>query len=102
MTSLLEGMGGEVKSFHNAEDVLRHANIEYADYFIADYRLSGSLNGIQLLERLRQKLGKPINAVLMTGDTSPAFIVESTDCSWNVLHKPVNLDKLLSSFRLHS
>lgn len=99
MISLLEGMGGEVKHFHSAEDALRHADIGYADYFISDYMLSGKLNGIQFLNQVRQKLGRPINGVLMTGDTSPAFLAASTDCAWAVLHKPINLSMLLSRLR---
>lgn len=97
MTNWLEGMGGEVKCFHSAEAALRHADIGYADYYIADYMLGGALNGIQFLNKIRQKLGKPINAVLMTGDTSSAFIRHAVDCDWPVLHKPVNTSKLISA-----
>lgn len=96
MTNWLEGMGGEVKCFHSGEATLRHADIEYADYFIADYMLGGKLNGIQFLNLVRQKLGKPINAVLVTGDTSAAFIRHAVDCDWPVLHKPINTSKLIS------
>lgn len=96
MTNWLEGMGGEVKCFHSAEAALRHADIGYADYYIADYMLGGKLNGIQFLNEIRRKLGKPINAVLMTGDTSAAFIRHAVDCDWPVLHKPINTAKLIS------
>ncbi|MBI5007828.1 MAG: CHASE domain-containing protein [Nitrosomonadales bacterium] len=97
MVNWLEGMGGEVKCFHSAEDALRHANIDYADYFIADYMLGGAINGIQFLNMVRHKLGKPINAVLVTGDTSAAFIRHAVDCDWLVLHKPINTSKLISA-----
>lgn len=96
MINWLEGMGGEVKCFHNAEEALRHANIDHADYYIADYMLGGTLNGIQFLNLLRQKVGKPIKAVLVTGDTSAAFIRHAVDCDWPVLHKPINTSKLIS------
>lgn len=97
MTNWLEGMGGEVKCFHSAEAALRHADIGYADYFIADYMLGGKLNGIQFLNLVRQKLGKQINAVLVTGDTSASFIRHAVDCDWPVLHKPINTSKLIST-----
>ena len=97
MVSLLEGMGGKVDCFHSAEDALDHAGIEHADYFIVDYMLGDSLNGIQFLNRVRQKLGRPIHAVLMTGDTSAAFIREAADCNWPALHKPVNILRLKSA-----
>lgn len=102
MTNWLEGMGGEVKCFHSAEAALRHANIEYADFYIADYMLEGALNGIQFLNLIRQKLGKPINAVLVTGDTSAAFIRHAVDCDWPVLHKPINTSKLISILGAHN
>jgi len=97
MTNLLEGMGGEVKCFNSAEDALGYANIEHADYYIADYMLGGALNGAQFLNQLHEKMGKPINAVLVTGDTSPEFIREVADCDWPVLHKPTNITKLIAS-----
>jgi two-component system, sensor histidine kinase len=97
MISLLEGMGGEVKCFHNAEEALHHADVEHADYHIVDYMLGGTHNGIQFLNLLCQKRGKPINAVLMTGDTSSNFIRKAETLDWPVLHKPVNVSKLISS-----
>ena len=96
MINWLEGMGGEVKCFHSAEDALRHPHIEHADYYIADYMLGGTLNGIQFLNLVRQKLGRPIHAVLVTGDTSAAFIRDAVNCDWPVLHKPINTSRLIS------
>lgn len=97
LTQSLEGLGGEVKCFHNAEDALHHANTMRADCYIADYMLSSTLNGLQFLNLLRQKLGKPINATLVTGDTSTSFIREAENCDWPVLHKPVSTFKLIAS-----
>lgn len=99
MTNWLEGMGGEVKNYHSAEDALLNANIEYADYYIVDYMLGGMLTGVQFLDLLHQKLGKPIKAVLMTGDTSSTFIRDTADFDWPVLYKPVNTFKLISSLK---
>lgn len=99
MTCWLEAMGGEVKCFNSAEDALLHANIEYHDYYIVDYMLGGTLNGIQFLNLLRQKLGKPINAVLVTGDTTTNFIREVVNCDWPVIHKPFKIEKLISSLK---
>ena len=95
-TSLLQ-MNGKVRSFHNVEVALNHANIEDADYYIVDYMLGGTFNGIQFLEQLRHKPGKPIKAVVMTGDTSIDFVRTSTKCNWPVLHKPVHVFKLIAA-----
>ncbi|MGE5758375.1 MAG: PAS domain-containing protein, partial [Sideroxydans sp.] len=97
MISLLEGMGGEVKCFHSAEEALHHADVEHADYHIVDYMLGGTHNGIQFLNLLRQKRGKPLKAVLMTGDTSSTFIRKAATLDWPVLHKPLNVSRLISS-----
>ncbi|MFA6014869.1 MAG: PAS domain S-box protein [Gallionellaceae bacterium] len=95
ISGLLKAMGGEVKLFSSAEDALRYADTEKADYYICDYMLDGTSNGLQFLNQLRQKLGTPINALLLSGDTSPVFIREIKDCGWPVLSKPVNVSKLI-------
>jgi PAS domain S-box-containing protein len=92
----LEMMGGEVKRFECAEDALLGGDLERTHWYIADYMMGGALNGIQFLNRLRQRLGGPIRAVLMTGDTSPSFIREAENLEWPVLYKPVNIPKLIS------
>lgn len=97
--SLLQTMGGEVTRFCRPEEALLHPRLGQADYFIVDYMLGGSLSGIQLLNLLRQKLGRPIKAVLVTGDTSSGFMREAAACDWTVLHKPVNISRLIDSLK---
>lgn len=89
-------LGGESTCFHSAEAAMQAPATERADCYIADYTTGGTLNGIQFLNRLREELGRPIVAVLMTGDTSPAFIRAAENCDWPVLHKPVNISKLIA------
>ncbi|MFA6972023.1 MAG: transporter substrate-binding domain-containing protein [Gallionella sp.] len=96
-TACLEGMGGEVQCFYRAEDALLCANC--ADYYIVDYMLGGAFNGIQFLNLLRQKSDKPVNAVLVTGDTSSNFIRDAADFDWPVQYKPVDVSELLASLR---
>ncbi|MDO8349838.1 MAG: transporter substrate-binding domain-containing protein [Gallionella sp.] len=96
-TTVLEGVGGKVKCFSNAEDALLHTDIEQADYYIVDFMLAGALNGIQFLKTLRQKSGIPIKAVLVTGDTSSSFIYESAGLDWPVHYKPVDVKELFAS-----
>lgn len=99
LSKSLVAMGGEVKIFHSAETAMNHACIEDADCFIVDFMLCGTLSGIQFLNLLPQKLGKPVIAVIMTGDTSPGFVREATNCGWPVLHKPVSISKLITRIR---
>ncbi len=97
MISLLELMGAKVQRFTCAEEALQDPFITQADYCIADYMLGGKQNGLQFLDQLQRKMDHPLKGVLMTGDTSPAFIRESANCDWPVLHKPVTFSRLLQS-----
>ena len=95
MISLLEGMGGEIKCFHSAEDAMGSADIENADYFIVDYMLGGEHNGIQFLNQIHQRSGKPIKALMISGDTSADLIRKSEMSGWPLLHKPVDILNLM-------
>lgn len=96
ISNTLRVIGGQVECFHNAEDALTSKNIGQADYYIVDYMLGGSLSGIQFLNQLHDKFGKVVNAVLVTGDTSPTFVRGVENFGWPVLHKPVNISKVLA------
>jgi signal transduction histidine kinase/ActR/RegA family two-component response regulator len=102
ISSFLQAMGGNVNLFHSAEDALRNPDTENTDYYICDYRLDGPLSGLQFLNQLRQQWGKPVNAVLMSGDTSIAFFREIENCEWPVLSKPVNAASLVSCLNVQS
>ena len=93
----LQVMGGEVKCYYNAEDALVDADIENTDYFIVDYMLGGTHNGIQFLNQLGQRQGKYIDAVLLTGDTSPDFARIAANCDWPILYKPTNITELITT-----
>jgi PAS domain S-box-containing protein len=99
LSKSLERMGGIVKVYSSAVTALNYDRIENADYFIVDFMLGGALNGIQFLNLLCHKFGKPVIGVIMTGDTSPTFVREEANCAWPVLHKPVSIFKLISSIR---
>jgi hypothetical protein len=92
----LTAIGGGVVHFHNVEDALLFTNTQTADYYIVDYMLGGTLNGIQFLNQLQSQCKQAINAVLMTGDTSPDFVRGVEESHWPVMHKPVNLSKLVA------
>jgi len=90
-------MHGESICFSSAEGALLHTTEKTVDYYIVDYMLSGKMNGIALLNQLRQLQGRPIHAVLITGDTSPEFVRSMTSCKWPIRHKPVTISELISS-----
>jgi PAS domain S-box-containing protein len=102
MISWLERMGGKVKCFSSAEEALSSPDIQGAEIYIADYMLGGRLSGIDFLNQLREQLGQPVNAILMTGDTSPSFMQQAEKYDWRVIYKPIDASKLLSAISMQA
>lgn len=96
LSKTLKLMGGQVESFGSAESALQHPDIGNADCYIVDYMLPGEVDGVNFLLGLRQKLHRPVCAVMMSGNTSSYFIRKVELFDWPVLHKPVNMEKLIS------
>jgi len=75
----------------------RLADGERPDAMVADYRLGGGLTGDIAINRVRERLGRPIPAVLLTGDLSMRGTDGTTGPSTHpVLHKPVHAAELLA------
>ncbi len=104
LIKVLSTMGAKASLFPNGESALDSPDIRNADYYIVDYMLAGTLNGMQFLEQLRQQRHTTIRAILITGDTSPAFVHSCENFEWPVQHKPVNISKLIDSLitQIHS
>jgi CheY-like chemotaxis protein len=96
MKVLLTGLGAEVIGSLTGDDVINavHANERLPDLIIADYRLDGSVTGIDVVERLREALDPEIPAILVTGSTTPETIAEAEIRHLEVLLKPVLPDRL--------
>jgi two-component system, chemotaxis family, CheB/CheR fusion protein len=64
------------------------------DLILADYNLSGRMNGLQVAARLREKLHREIPVIVLTGDISTATLrdIAAQDCVQ--LNKPVKLKEL--------
>lgn len=97
MLDLLRGLGAEVRHFQMAEEALRYGDIVHADYFIVDFSLGGVLSGVDFLHAVQRGLTTPLAAVVITGETSSTFISDTKNLPWPLLHKPVNLAKLLDT-----
>jgi CheY-like chemotaxis protein len=67
-----------------------------ADFFISDFILPGR-NGVELLDAIQQHSKRAINAVLMTGETSPERMKLAKASGWKILVKPAGLANLLST-----
>jgi DNA-binding NtrC family response regulator len=60
------------------------------DILIADYRLSGGVNGLHAVETMRAAFGDKLPAIVITGDTSVGVADEigASDC--HLAHKPLD------------
>ncbi len=65
------------------------------DLLVTDYHLSNGETGTQVIEALRGSLGRPLRAVLITGDTSSALKQLQRDERLRLARKPINADELL-------
>lgn len=80
--------------FGSAEMALARPEILGADFYISDFVLPG-MTGIQLLDAIQQRSDSLIDAVLITGETSPERAALTSSSRWPVLFKPAELSKLL-------
>ncbi len=60
------------------------------DLIISDLRLADGESGIQVIERLREALGAPVPAFVISGDTAPERLREASAGGYNLLQKPVS------------
>jgi len=92
---LLESWGCNVICAANAEEALESAaTISSLDAVLTDFRLPGEIQGTQLVEQIRELLGKPLPALLITGDTESTRLLEANEHGLFLLHKPVKPGRL--------
>lgn len=63
-------------------------------FIISDYQLGSGINGVEVIQHIRQATGKDIPALLITGNTSPLLAEELEQLSIPVSYKPINPLKL--------
>jgi len=98
---LLEYWGAEVapaRSGRQALDAVAGPG-RGPDVIIADYRLPGRVNGVEVVTRVRAQMGRGIPAVIMTGDTSPAQLREIRASGFAVIEKPADPGKIRNCLR---
>jgi signal transduction histidine kinase len=100
MRRLLEGWGCEVTTAATPEEA--EASLRTSrppDLVIVDYRLRQHASGIATIGKLRQRIGKPVPALVITGDTAPDRLREAQESGYPLLHKPVTPARLRSAMR---
>lgn len=96
MAELFDNWRIDLVTAHNvAEAEQELASLDrIPDVIVSDYRLPGDTDGIEVITRLRQKFGRDIPAILVTGDTAPDTILRISQAGFPLLHKPLRPAKL--------
>jgi len=98
---LLRSWGLEIETARDSTSALQL--IKEASFvpriIIADYRLPGGTNGLELVAMARAASGQHTPAVITTGDTSPELSRACAEADCALLHKPVAPAKLRSLLR---
>jgi two-component system, sensor histidine kinase len=91
MEALLSQWNCEVLLASNESDAVARVRDrgETPDAIIADYRLADGRTGIQAIGALERECGRPVPAVIVTGDIAPDRLREVAASGLPLLHKPV-------------
>ncbi len=96
---LLVGAG-----YHTATASDAHSAVEMVttnafkpDLLLADYNLPGSLNGLQMAQKMREILGRNFPVVVLTGDISTTTLRAIAEGDCLQLNKPVKRDALITA-----
>lgn len=90
----LAGQGGECVVAEGLSDALVKTLTWHPQVIVCDLRLSGGLNGIEVITQLRSTIGA-VPALLLTGDTAPEQLQLANNAGIRVCHKPVSSARLL-------
>lgn len=97
---LLKVEGYHVTAVASLEQAVRAAREGPGlDLLVTDYHLNNDETGTQVIAALREALGVPLKAVLITGDTSSAVRNLPVDTYLKMCSKPVKADELLTLLR---
>ena len=93
---LLKVEGYHVTAVASLAEAVRSAEAEAPDLLVTDYHLADGELGTQVIAAVRQALGRPLKAVLVTGDTSSVVKDMQSDPQLRITSKPINAEALLN------
>ena len=96
MSELFDNWQIDLVTAHSTNEALQWLDTigRVPDIIVSDYRLPDDTDGIEVIARLRQKYGRDIPAILITGDTAPDTILRISRAGLPLLHKPLRPAKL--------
>jgi signal transduction histidine kinase/CheY-like chemotaxis protein len=91
MSTLLTTWGAEVARGEDLETMLAALGAieRYPDLVVADLRLADGRSGVDAIQRLRDELGVPVPALLVSGDLGPIAERDARAAGLMLLPKPV-------------
>ncbi len=93
---LLKVEGYRVTAVATLEEAMKTAReFPALDLVLTDYHLGNDETGTQVITELRKILNRPLNSVLMTGDTSTAMHEVQLGANVRVASKPIKAEELL-------
>jgi signal transduction histidine kinase/CheY-like chemotaxis protein len=98
MTTMLANMDLQAITARSADELIDKI-IEtdtYPKLIVADYRLLKGKTGDQAIVQVRRALNLGIPGILVTGDISPVRVAEAAKSEFELLHKPVQPNQLMS------
>jgi signal transduction histidine kinase/ActR/RegA family two-component response regulator len=96
MTELFDNWNIDLITAHSASEAAQWLDSigRVPDVIVSDYRLPDDTDGIEVIKHLRQRFGRDIPAILVTGDTAPDTILRISQAGFPLLHKPLRPAKL--------
>ena len=90
LEAMIEDWGHTVLAAASVDEAIVMTDREpLPDAVVTDYRLQGGRTGLDAVLSLQAKLGRPIPATIVTGDTAPERLAEAKRGGFRLLHKPV-------------
>ena len=93
---LLKGAGHQVVAATDLAQLLAGLGDEAPDLIISDYRLGAGGNGFEVVDRVRERFGARVPALIITGDTDPELIRSMAEHGIEIQYKPLNPTDLLA------
>ena len=95
LSVLLTGWGMQVRGASSAAQALETSGSARPDLIIADYRLEGTVTGLDAISTLRRRWGD-LPAIIVTADHAAEVQQEIVAAGLHLLHKPVRPARLRS------
>lgn len=89
--ALMRQWGCKVFASESADEVMRDLDVagQRPDVLVCDYRLPQGMTAINVIQRMRERWGADLPAVVLTGDTASETLHEIHGSGAMLLHKPI-------------